>query len=591
VALSFAGTSKSRPQKIHANPGAAEATLPQIPALTGLRFFAAFFILFSHAVDWLAPFQDSNIGAKLAFVAMYGMPLFFVLSGYVIHYNYRRLFIKKGMLRATCEFAAARFARLYPLYFLLVLVAICADNFISKVYNSPELLLSILSYFLTLTQSWWYVVYSKQLLINWLFPLSWSISTEMFFYAAYVAVVFLIIPLRSARIAAIVALGFALTTMMLFMASRRHLSEILDVAQRRVPDFIDADGDFQHSYYRWLFYFSPYARVFEFFLGCLAAHASVLIQSRKISLHELRFANLGLIVSLASLASAGALYLGAGGLPAVNLYVRHLALNFLCAPAISFVLFYVGRYSTAFTRFLSSPVLVALGDTSYSIYLIHTWTLRVFIHPAPVLNWIWAIDAALRVLFGIAFTLLAAYATYQLIEVPSRFWLRRKFGHAIALSFGVERSEVPIDSSLKAQHRMTFSFAATTLLILIAVVGQLAQSEALWAGAHRFWVGERPEVSIISATYGLNCRKFSVPAPYTNLAVEGNVTRSVERACNLRQRCNYRVSNLSIGDPANGCGKDFSVQYRCTGSEAIRSAFIPAEADGKGAILDCLSSK
>src|SRR5207249_9141221 len=62
-------------------------SLPQIPALTGLRFFAAFFILFAHAVDWLAQFQNSNIRQNFSFVAMYGMPLFFVLSGFVIHYN------------------------------------------------------------------------------------------------------------------------------------------------------------------------------------------------------------------------------------------------------------------------------------------------------------------------------------------------------------------------------------------------------------------------------------------------------------------------------------------------------------------------
>src|SRR6516162_9195298 len=36
-------------------------SLPSIPALTGLRFFAAFFILFSHAGDWLAHFQNADV--------------------------------------------------------------------------------------------------------------------------------------------------------------------------------------------------------------------------------------------------------------------------------------------------------------------------------------------------------------------------------------------------------------------------------------------------------------------------------------------------------------------------------------------------
>src|SRR5437867_12289726 len=97
---------------------------PNIPALTGLRFVAAFLILFAHAVDWLAQFQDSEIRKQFGFLSIYGMPLFFVLSGFVIHYNYRNLFAGKPLLRAVAEFGAARFARLFPLYFCFLLIAI-----------------------------------------------------------------------------------------------------------------------------------------------------------------------------------------------------------------------------------------------------------------------------------------------------------------------------------------------------------------------------------------------------------------------------------------------------------------------------------
>src|SRR5579859_3766278 len=41
---------------------------PQIPALTGLRFFAAFFILFAHAFDWIAQFQDRSVRTYFVFV-------------------------------------------------------------------------------------------------------------------------------------------------------------------------------------------------------------------------------------------------------------------------------------------------------------------------------------------------------------------------------------------------------------------------------------------------------------------------------------------------------------------------------------------
>src|SRR6266853_6398684 len=119
-----------------------------IPQLTGLRFVAAFSILFLHTVAWCIPFTDTRLPIAIAnWVGMYGMPLFFVLSGFVIHYNYAKLFMFRGKARATCEFAAARFARLFPLYFVLLLMALCADDFVGKVYNRPEIAVGILGHY------------------------------------------------------------------------------------------------------------------------------------------------------------------------------------------------------------------------------------------------------------------------------------------------------------------------------------------------------------------------------------------------------------------------------------------------------------
>src|ERR1700720_3274513 len=61
----------------------------ELRALHGLRFLAAFCILFSHACSWLANFKDTRTVFDYGeFFTVYGMPLFFVLSGFVIHYNY-----------------------------------------------------------------------------------------------------------------------------------------------------------------------------------------------------------------------------------------------------------------------------------------------------------------------------------------------------------------------------------------------------------------------------------------------------------------------------------------------------------------------
>jgi len=509
-------------------------SLPQIPALTGLRFFAAFSILFAHACDWLAQFQGSTINANFSFVAIYGMPLFFVLSGFVIHYNYAKSFSSDSIALACCKFAAARFSRLFPLYLFLLLMAILADNFIERTQPFGDLYARIMLYYVTLTQSWWYVVYENKLLINWLFPLSWSISTEAYFYLAYVSTVFIILLLRGPLAALAAAVGFAIGVTLMFIALRYYLSGELNMAQRHIPHYIDHGVDFQQSFYRWAFYFSPYARVFEFFMGCLTAHTFMLWRNRPVSASELRLANCALIAALAGLALVGAVYLNAINIGAVNGYVQQLALNFLCAPAIAVIMFYLGRYDTSFTRFLSSPTLVALGDTSYSIYLVHTWTLRIFLHPAPVLSWIWGIDAVFRVLFAIVFTLLVSYATYRLVEVPSRVWLRRKLDRMIASGFDdtaisgrtATLADLPPDlrpKSIGASHaRCVFSFAAILLLAAVAVAGQVARSDAVWNRMHRFWLGGRPEIEVVSATYGLNCKNISPPTPMVNLAAPGN---------------------------------------------------------------------
>ena len=101
----------------------------ELRALHGLRFLAAFCILFSHACAWLANFKDTHTVFDYGeFFTVYGMPLFFVLSGFVIHYNYSRLFSTMRTRWAIFEFIGARFARIYPLFIFFFLVGFAVDG-------------------------------------------------------------------------------------------------------------------------------------------------------------------------------------------------------------------------------------------------------------------------------------------------------------------------------------------------------------------------------------------------------------------------------------------------------------------------------
>jgi peptidoglycan/LPS O-acetylase OafA/YrhL len=569
---------------------------PPIPALTGLRFFAAFFILVAHAFDWNAQFQDAQVNRYFSFLSMYGMPLFFVLSGFVIHYNYRDLFAQKKLLPALSEFAAARFSRLYPLYFICLMFAVFADNLLTNTGGVTQQTLSILGYFLTLTQSWWYVVYNGKELATQLFGLSWSISTEMYFYCLYAAIIFLLFAVWRRMGAVVTSLGFALLTAIGLLFVRSHIDQVLTFAQVFITGYIGPEASFNDSFFRWLFYFSPYIRVLEFLLGCSTAQAIMNLRGKAVSAAEHRWGALALAASLLLLGLAGAIYLNLVLSP-LYAFVQFLALNFLCAPMFAVIIFCLARYDTAVTRLMAVPLLVGLGETSYSIYLVHTWTLRIFNHAPPPLTPIWAIDAAGRVVAGIGFTFVVSYATYRLIELPGRAWLRRVFRQWIDRAFyRHQRPPTRADLAVTSGPRLTgsravYTIAAVLLLPVIAVAGQATRSDLVMARLHRFWVGERPEIQVISATYGASCTGFPVPAPYANEVAPGNATNAVRETCDGRLDCDFEVTDVQLGDPANGCSKDFSVAYRCGGRPDTLSASVPGEALGQHALLQCSAAR
>ena len=89
---------------------------PDIPALTGLRFVAAATVAYAHFAEGsgFAPF-----GLRSP-ISVIGMPLFFTLSGFIVHYVYAGSFAQSWRA-AVPAFAFARFSRLYPLFFAILL--------------------------------------------------------------------------------------------------------------------------------------------------------------------------------------------------------------------------------------------------------------------------------------------------------------------------------------------------------------------------------------------------------------------------------------------------------------------------------------
>jgi peptidoglycan/LPS O-acetylase OafA/YrhL len=144
-------------------------TIPRdnLDALTGLRFIAAFVIVLGHYHrPWL---ELTGIG----------MPLFFTLSGFIIHYVYADAFAGPWR-RAAGEFAVARFSRIFPLYLALLLVPFTRAD-MGPILVSGENIPVLLAYWAGVW-TWYPFQVDGHLLLDWSYNISWSVSTELFFY-------------------------------------------------------------------------------------------------------------------------------------------------------------------------------------------------------------------------------------------------------------------------------------------------------------------------------------------------------------------------------------------------------------------------
>ena len=86
-----------------------------------------------------------------------------------------------------------------------------------------------------------------------------------------------------------------------------------------------------------------------------------------------------------------------------------------------------------------------------------------------------------------------------------------------------------------------------------------------------------PLITIEQATYGANCAG----------AKPVNATQRVAKVCDGRISCNMLISAPELGDPAPGCGKEFSVRYRCSWEQSAHGQKVAAEASGSKLYVDC----
>ena len=210
----------------------------------------------------------------------------------MIHYNYGKLVTTKG-LRGVAAFLWARFARLYPLFLLMMLVYVAlSSRTLALLAGNPERFGSILQalpYFLLSIHTWVYTLIGENPVIDAIgggSPITWSISTEWFFYFAYPLVAWLILRARTPRLAAALALFWCALWIAVTIGLYDWSSAIDTWAVRHYGPIAGAQEHFQTSFVRWLLYFSPYVRLGEFLLGTLVAQLYINLEQRSVSDRE-----------------------------------------------------------------------------------------------------------------------------------------------------------------------------------------------------------------------------------------------------------------------------------------------------------------
>ena len=348
-----------------------------LPVLTGLRFLAAFSVMIGHGLGAFLGHAQADFGSPIYWFSQLsglGMTLFFVLSGFVIHYNYSVL-VTTGGAGGIGAFLWARFARLYPLFLLMLCVNILLSRRLHDLLaGQPEGfsgLLKALPFFLLSVQSWLYIPIDGVSLISGIgggSPITWSISTEWFFYLAYLLIAFAVLrlnrPMAVAGAMLIWCIGWAALASAVF-----DRNPVIDAwAVQRFGPTAAFSSNLQESFIRWLLYFSPYLRIGEFILGCLTAQLFLMLRHRKVGRRE---AVLGITMVMLAMASVPAIMFLMFAPDSGIVMFRELNMNFALAPSVALIIFCTARYDSLVARLLSLPSCILLGDASYAIYLIH----------------------------------------------------------------------------------------------------------------------------------------------------------------------------------------------------------------------------
>ena len=400
-------------------------TNERLPVLDGLRFLAAFTVLLAHYSYWVLGDQGVNspLTQILGTLSGLGMPLFFVLSGFVIHYNYHLLYTQPKGIKT---YLIARFTRLYPLYIVLFAIEFAIAFHLARgsCGHAGERwgFFLALPYYLTLTQDWIYGIIAHNNLIyqyHMMSAVAWSISLEFFFYLAYLLLSLWLLKQKNI-LKLIIVFALSQICVVLYLIYCFIFTDTINhVALVGFGPYATESHGYQDSLLRWLYYFNPLVNLPAFFMGTIIAH--IYRVTKKKALNKREQACAGWITFGSVLVVWAVHYWFFMHIGPTNGFIGRTA-SLLNVPLIAVMIYCLVRYSDTFiNKWLSLSLFIKLGEASYSIYLLHAffgWYARDFYY----LN----LNPWLLYLLAVTCILIMSRCSYVLFERPVQRFLRKK---------------------------------------------------------------------------------------------------------------------------------------------------------------------
>lgn len=344
-------------------------------SLTSLRFFFAFVVFLSHLTFVKTDLAWYNYLKNNVFFEGYlGVGFFFILSGFVLALNYEKKVIDNPNFDKK-KFYIARIARIYPLHVLTFCVML------------PFVIINVWQGYFH-----WDIAGANLFLLQSYIPVkdfyfsinnvSWSISTELFFYLMFPFYV-------------------------IWLHKFPKLKYILLLI---IPIIIFAEPYFRTNMKleKAIFYINPIVRSFDFILGIITCQIYKKIKDTPINFSR------GTLIEIAAITVLAIFFYFHNDVARAFRYGIYYWI-----PMVGIVLIFALQKGF-FSKILQHKTLVYLGEISFAFYMIHMIVIKYGNQYLPKINDFQKIG----IYFVIALILSAL--TFEYFEKPVAKWIKDK---------------------------------------------------------------------------------------------------------------------------------------------------------------------